>query len=136
MGYTSFSQNDFIQSNYTGRYNNDELGVMTIDEQIISTSNTHNNYSRYADYAHLTLDPGDDKSFWFNTEFFRNNNRRDVVGVFKIASDFNNDLGVISIDNPSDGSLTDSENITVTVFNYGQQDVSDFNISYQVDSGF
>ena len=135
MGYTSFSQNDFIQSNYTGRYNNDELGVMTIDEQIISTSNTHNNYSRYADYAHLTLDPGDDKSFWFNTEFFRNNNRRDVVGVFKIASDFNNDLGVISIDNPSDGSLTDSENITVTVFNYGQQDVSDFNISYQVDSG-
>jgi hypothetical protein len=135
MGYTSFSENSFIESNYTGRFSNDELGVMTIDEQTISTSNSHNLYSRYADYSHLTVDPSDDKSFWFNTEFFRNNNRRDVVGVFKIASDFNNDIGVVSIDDPVDGTLSDSENISVTLFNYGQQDVSDFDISYQVDSG-
>jgi hypothetical protein len=108
---------------------------MTIDEQTISTSNSHNLYSRYADYSHLTVDPSDDKSFWFNTEFFRNNNRRDVVGVFKIASDFNNDIGVVSIDDPVDGTLSDSENISVTLFNYGQQDVSNFDISYQVDSG-
>ena len=67
-------------------------------------------------------------------EFFRNNNRRDVVGVFKIASDFNNDIGVVSIDDPVDGTLSDSENITVTLFNYGQQDVSNFDLSYQVDN--
>ena len=135
MGYTTFSQNDFIQSNYTGRYANDELGVMTLEEQPIAVSNTHNNYARYADYSHLTLDPADDKTFWFNTEIFRNNNRRDVVGVFKIAADFNYDVGVISIDNPLDGTLSDNENITVTVFNYGQLDVSNFDISFQIDSG-
>ena len=135
MGYTSFSQTAYIQSNYTGRYASDDLGVMSIEEQAISTSNSHNQYSRYADYSHLTVDPSDDKTFWFNTEIFKLNYRRDVVGAFKIASDFNYDIGVVSIDSPSDGTLTDNENITVTVFNYGQQDVSNFDISFQIDSG-
>ena len=135
MGYTSFSENDYIESNYTGRYANDELGVMSMEEGVILTSNSQNNYSRYADYVHLTVDPADDKTFWFNTEIFRNNNRRDVVGVFKVASDFNNDIGIVSIDSPEDGSLTNSESITVSIFNYGTQDVSDFDLSYQIDSG-
>ena len=135
MGYTSFSENHFIESNYTGRYANDELGVMSIEEGVILTSNSQNNAERYADYAHLTLDPSDDKTFWFNTEIFRNNNRRDVVGVFKVASDFNNDIGIVSIDSPEDGSLNDSESITVSIFNYGMQDVSGFDLSYQIDSG-
>ena len=30
MGYTSFSQTAYIQSNYTGRYASDDLGVMSI----------------------------------------------------------------------------------------------------------
>jgi hypothetical protein len=135
MGYTSFSENDYIESNYTGRYANDELGVMSMEEGVILTSNSQNNYSRYADYVHLTVDPADDKTFWFNTEIFRNNTRRDVVGVFKVASDFNNDIGIVSIDSPEDGSLTNSESITVSIFNYGTQDVSDFDLSYQIDSG-
>ena len=117
MGYTTFSETEYIQSNYTGRYSSDDLGVMSIEEQAISTSNSHNQYSRYADYSHLTVDPSDDKTFWFNTEIFKLNYRRDVVGAFKIASDFNYDIGVVSIDSPSDGTLTDNENITVTVFN-------------------
>ena len=135
MGYTSFSENHFIESNYTGRYASDELGVMSLEEGVILTSNTQNNYDRYADYVHLTLDPSDDKTFWFNTEIFRNGNRRDVVGVFKVASDFNNDIGIVSIDSPEDGSLTNSESITVSIFNYGTQDVSGFDLSYQIDSG-
>ena len=135
MGYTSFSENFLIESNYTGRYASDELGVMSIEEGVILTSNSQNNVQRYADYAHLTLDPSDDKTFWFNTEIFRNNNRRDVVGVFKVASDFNNDIGIVSIDSPEDGSLNDSESITVSIFNYGMQDVSGFDLSYQIDSG-
>jgi len=135
MGYTSFSENHFIESNYTGRYASDELGVMSLEEGVILTSNTQNNYSRYADYVHLTVDPSDDKTFWFNTEIFRNGNRRDVVGVFKVASDFNNDIGITSVDSPEDGSLTNSESITVSIFNYGMQDVSGFDLSYQIDSG-
>ena len=105
MGYTSFSQTAYIQSNYTGRYASDDLGVMSIEEQAISTSNSHNQYSRYADYSHLTVDPSDDKTFWFNTEIFKLNYRRDVVGAFKIASDFNYDIGVVSIDSPMVGII-------------------------------
>lgn len=135
MGYSSMSSSDRISSNYTGRYVNDPVGQMTVDEQRIanSTSNPSNCGGRYADYSHISVDPTNDKTFWFNTEYF-SPNMRDVVGVFQIAADFANDIGVIAINSPIDGSLTNSENITVSVFNYGENTASNFDISYQLDS--
>tara|TARA_Y100000385_G_scaffold21459_1_gene21027 strand:+ start:535 stop:3621 length:3087 start_codon:yes stop_codon:yes gene_type:complete len=135
MGYSSMSSSDRISSNYTGRYANDPAGQMTVEEQRIanSISNPSNCGGRYADYSHISVDPTNDKTFWFNTEYFAPN-MRDVVGVFQIASNFANDVGVVSIDSPIDGSLSSSENITVSVFNYGEDPVSNFDISFQVDS--
>ena len=135
MGYSSMSSSDRISSNYTGRYANDPPGQMTIEEETIanSISNPSGCGGRYADYSHISVDPTNDKTFWFNTEYF-SPNMRDVVGVFQIAPNFANDIGVIGINSPTDGSLTNSENITVSVFNYGEDSVSNFDISYQVDS--
>ena len=45
------------------------------------------------------------------------------------------DSGVSSIDSPVNGSLTSSEIITVTITNYGENSISNFDVSYQVDGG-
>ena len=134
MGYTTVSDSENIAIYYTGRYANDALGTMTIDEELIAQGSAANPNSRYADYTHLTIDPIDDKTFWHIAEYF-NSNQSDVVGVFKIAPNYNNDVGVISIDSPISGILTNSETVTVSIFNYGVNAASNFDISYQIDSG-
>jgi hypothetical protein len=79
---------------------------MTVDETLIAQGTSNNPSNRLADYVHLTVDPVDDKTFWHIAEYFVSNSRTDVVGVFKIAPNFINDIGVISIDSPTNGALT------------------------------
>jgi hypothetical protein len=136
MGYSSMSTSAPISINYTGRYASDPLNQMTISEENIATSTSNPNScgGRYADYAQLSVDPEDDKTFWFVSEYF-SPTRKDIVGVFKIAPNFANDIGVVSIDSPSSGTLTSEENISVSIFNYGEDSASNFDITYQLDSG-
>ena len=135
MAYTTCSDNHRIAINYTGRYAADPLGQMTVDETLIAQSTNNNPGNRLADYVQLSIDPVNDKTFWHIAEYFVNNDRTDVVGVFQIASDFVDDLGVASIDQPNSGELTDSETVTVTVFNFGEETHSDISVSFQVDGG-
>ena len=135
MGYTTCSENHRIAINYTGRYASDPLGQMSIDETLIAQSTSNNPGNRLADYVQLSIDPVNDKTFWHIAEYFVNNNRTDVVGVFQIASDFANDLAVSTIDEPNDGELSNTENITISVVNYGENEQSDIPVNYQIDNG-
>ena len=134
MGYSSMSSSENISLRYTGRYANDPVGEMTVEENLIGQSNATNPNTRYADYAHLSVDPSNDKTFWFVSEYFKPG-RRDLVGTFQIAANYSNDIGVVSVDSPVSGLLSDSESVTVSIFNYGEESVSDFEVSYQLDSG-
>ena len=134
MGYSSMSSTENISLRYTGRYVNDPVGEMTIEENLFVQSNNTNNNTRYADYAHLSVDPSNDKTFWFTSEYFLPG-RRDLVGTFQIAANFSNDVGIISVDSPVSGLLTATETVTVSIFNYGEDAVSNFDVSYQLDSG-
>ncbi len=135
MGYTTCNETEKIAIYYTGRYAADPLGVMTIDETLIAQSTNNNPSLRLADYVQLSLDPVNDKTFWHIAEYFVNNQRTDVVGVFQIASDYDNDVGVNNINQPIDGELSDTEIITITVFNYGEDEQFDIPVNYQVDGG-
>jgi len=135
MGYTTCSENERIAINYTGRYAGDPLGQMTIDETLIAQSTSNNSSNRLADYVQISIDPANGKTFWHIGEYFVNNQRTDVVGVFQIASNFSNDVGVSGINEPNDGELSDAEHITITVFNYGEDAQSDIPVSFQVDGG-
>ena len=134
MGYTSMNSTNPITLRYTGRYANDPSGQMTIEENLIGQSNATNPNTRYADYSHISVDPTNDKTFWFVSEYFKPG-RRDLVGTFQIAADFANDIGVVSVDTPVSGLLSNSESVTVSIFNYGEDAVSNFDVSYQLDSG-
>lgn len=141
MGYTSMAgpttpdpTTKRVSSYYTGRYANDPLNTMTIGEELIAAGNANIPGLRYGDYSKIDIDPSNDKQFWFDNEYM-NNGRKNVVGVFQIAPNFTNDVGVVSIDSPITGTLSNSETVTVTIFNYGQSSASNFPVTFQVDGG-
>ncbi|MEL6811735.1 MAG: proprotein convertase P-domain-containing protein, partial [Bacteroidota bacterium] len=59
--------------------------------------------------------------------------RSDVVGRFQIAPDFNNDVGAIDIVTPVDGTLTNAETVEVTLFNFGLDPQSNFDVILSLD---
>lgn len=135
MGYTTVSAAEKIAIYFTGRYASDPLGQMTVDETLIAQSLSNNSSNRLADYVQISVDPANDKTFWHIAEYFINNQRTDVVGVFQIASNYAQDMGAVSIDEPVDGALSETEPITITVFNYGEDEQINIPVSYQVDGG-
>ncbi len=135
MGYTTVSSQERIAIYYTGRYASDPLGQMTIDETLIAQSTTNNPSNRLADYVHLTVDPVNEKTFWHIAEYFNSGSRTDVVGVFQIAPDLNNDMGMLSIDQPVDGALTANEEVVITVFNFGINEQENIPVSYSINDG-
>lgn len=139
LGYTVLNDNPqnpvFPSLRYTGRYLNDEPGIMTIEEQNIIEGQSPNPNSRYGDYAHLSVDAADGLTFWHNGEYFVGQERKNHVGVFKIAPDFDNDLGVVSLVTPQDASLGTNEEITIKIRNYGRNAQSNFEVSYSINGG-
>ncbi len=140
MGYTAMSgpttsSTVRVGSYYTGRFSGDDLGVMTVTEEVIIAGDANIPGLRYGDYSKIDVDPVTDKQFWFVNEVM-SNGRKNVAGVFQIASDKGNDVGVVSINSPiTIGSFTNSETISVTLFNYGTNSASNFDVSYQIDGG-
>ena len=141
MGYNAMAgpdtpnPTDFrVSSFYTGRFAGDPAGTMTVAEEVISMGTGNVNGFRFGDYSKIDIDPVEDKEFWFITEYI-NGGGADVVGVFQIASDFNNDIGAVTVNSPLDGQLTASEVVAITIFNYGLEDISGFEVSYQIDGG-
>ncbi|MDY0076841.1 MAG: GEVED domain-containing protein [Bacteroidales bacterium] len=135
MAYTTVSSQESIAIYYTGRYASDPLGTMTVDETLIAQGNSNNPSNRLADYVHLTLDPTDDKTFWHIAEYFMNNQRTDVVGVFQIGSDLASDVGAIDIIEPLDGQLSNEQQITIGIFNYGLEAQGNIPVGYFLPGG-
>ena len=140
MGYTGMSSANstddsvLLGSYYTGRYSGDPINVMTIDEGTILAGDANIASTRYGDYSKIDVDPANDKKFWFVNEVM-SNGRKNIAGVFQIAANAANDLAVISLDTPVSGILTSTETITVTIRNLGENSATDFDVSYQVNSG-
>ncbi len=137
MGYSSMSgpttgSTVRVSSYYTGRFAADPLGTMTIAEELIANGNQNIPGLRYGDYSKIDIDPDDDKTFWFINEYM-NSGRKGVVGVFKIAPDFNNDVGAVDIVAPVAGILTNAESVEVTLFTFGLDPPSNFPLELRVD---
>lgn len=134
MGFTTVSTETPIAINYTGRYRNDPLGTMSVPRTVIAQSTANNAYARYADYTHLTLDPVDEETFWYVSEYF-DPQLRDVVGVFKLAPEAIKDVQVSEILSPKDAKLTGTEEIKITIRNAGIRRQGDFDVFYQIGDG-
>ncbi|MEZ4779622.1 MAG: GEVED domain-containing protein [Flavobacteriaceae bacterium] len=90
MGYSSMSGPTTpttvrVGSYFTGRLSTDPLGTMTSAEQVIAAGNQNFSGTRYGDYSKIDVDPSDNSSFWFITEYM-SSGRRGVVGKFQMQA--------------------------------------------------
>jgi len=120
---------------YTGRMESDPLGQMTIAEtSIIESGGVQSNTNRFGDYAQMTLDI-DNRTFWHTAEYFPNNNFWTTrIASFKFIADKNDDVGVYNFVSPGfEGPYSNAETVEVSLFNYGTDSQSNFDIELVVD---
>lgn len=71
LGYSVSSSTTYPSIRITGRQSSDPLGQMTVAETEIIAGGGSQTYSaaRWGDYSHMAVDPSDDSTFWFTTEY-------------------------------------------------------------------
>lgn len=119
---------------YTGRFDGDPLGQMTVAEvTIVDGIGVQTFSNRFGDYSHLTMDP-DNFTFWHTAEYFTsNNNWMSRVAAFTLSSGFNADVGVSAITQPNNGALGAAEVVEVSIRNFGLASQSNFPVELRVD---
>ncbi len=119
---------------YTGRFDGDPAGEMTVAETTIVDGIGVQTFSnRFGDYSHLTMDP-DNFTFWFTAEYFTsNNNWMSRVASFTLSGGFTADVGINDITQPNDGVLTNSETVEVSIRNFGLANQSNIPIELRLN---
>ncbi|WP_051568624.1 T9SS type A sorting domain-containing protein [Crocinitomix catalasitica] len=70
LAYSFSGPDDYAGLRFTGRHSADPLGEMTIIEEVgIAGTGSQTTSARYGDYAHMTIDPTDDETFWFTGQY-------------------------------------------------------------------
>ena len=135
IAYSLGGANTPVSLSYTGRFEDDPLGQLTVAETTIVAGNGVQTFSnRYGDYAQLTMDP-DNLTFWYTSQYFEVTNTWTTrITSFRLADDLANDLGVTSIITPNDGLLTNSEVVEIEIRNFGLVAQSNFPVSLFLDN--
>lgn len=72
VGYSISSGSRFPSIGIAGRTPSDPLGQLSAETVIVNGSGSQiNNLTRWGDYAAMTVDPVDDCTFWFTTEYIK-----------------------------------------------------------------
>ena len=135
VGYSVSSSNMFPAIRYAGRLTSDPLNILGQTEAslIEGTGSQSNGYNRWGDYSSMSVDPADNCTFWFTTEYYvtTGNNWQTRIGYFQLP-----DCGggggptdnppTVSITSPSNGT-TVSGSVDITA------DASDDNGVDQVE---
>ncbi len=136
MAYSTSSQDDYASLRFTGRLAGDELGIMTLEENIaIEGTGTINAGGRFGDYPHITIDPVDNTTFWFTSEYAKGSTSATRILAFKVAkNDF--DIGPTVLVQPqSSPDLSTNEAVRIVVKNLGLNEVPEYTVGYQLDNG-
>lgn len=134
LAYNISSDSVFAGIRYTGRFANDPLGQMTLPEvTAISGNSTLNTGGRFADYSHISVDPVDETTFWFTSEFAFGGTSRTRIVSWQMSQD-TFDMAIRGITSPSqDFDLTASEPIEIEVANNGIETAMAYEVSYSVE---
>jgi len=72
MGYSVSSSSVFPSLRYTGRLATDPVNTMQAESPIYDgTGSQTGGLSRWGDYSAIAVDPSDDCTFWFTTEYLK-----------------------------------------------------------------
>ena len=134
LAYNISSDSVFAGIRYTGRYANDVLGEMTIPEVcVIDGTSTLNTGGRFADYSQIAVDPVDESTFWFTSEYATGGTSRTRLVSFQLLQD-TFDMAVKAIVEPNSSyDLTTSETVTIEVVNTGINEALAYDITLSLD---
>ncbi len=140
LGYNISSNDTYVGVRYTGRYANDPLGMMTVNEyNVVDGTNTINSGGRFGDYSQMSVDPINGSTFWFLSEYGGNGGSNSLVRVvsFELSRD-TTDLAVTSLDRSSfvSSDLGAEESIVATITNAGIDTMFSFDISFDFNGTF
>jgi hypothetical protein len=72
VGYTLSDETHYPSLRYAGRSANAPLGTLNFAEVEARTGTaSQGSYARWGDYASMSIDPVDDTTFWFTTEYMK-----------------------------------------------------------------
>jgi hypothetical protein len=91
LGYSASSSSLYPSIRYTGRLVSDPLNTLPQGEGtfITGSGSQTNSAGRWGDYSDLTVDPVDDCTFWYTTEYLSatgDRNWRTHIGAFKFPA--------------------------------------------------
>ena len=88
LGFSLSGSRTYPSIAYTGRLANDPPGEMTQGENILqSGGGSQTGASRWGDYSSMMVDPVDDCTFWYTTEYYAKTSRtswRTRIGSFRL----------------------------------------------------
>ena len=136
LAYNVSSEEEYVGIRFTGRFASDPLGEMTVEEyEVIAGTEEIISGGRFGDYAHMTVDPVDEATFWYTSEYAgsgTSNSKTRIVSFKLLKRD--NDLTVASISQPvTSADLGASESVTTTISNVGNLEASNFDLQLFLD---
>ena len=118
LGYSASGSSLYPSIRYTGRLFGDPLNTMTLGEGTIAAGGgSQTGYSRWGDYSSMSVDPGDDTTFWYTQEYYGGTSSyswQTRVGSFKLVAPAPPTLTGVSM-NPSSVAGGGSSTGTVTL---------------------
>ena len=131
LGYSVSSPDIFPQLRFTGRRASDPLGEMTVEEYTLAEGlTTLQTFQRFGDYAHMTIDPADQRTFWFTGEYSGQNTAATRVAAFKIRRDTTDFQPTALLTPQSADDLTDMEMVQIEIKDVGLDTQSVFKVGY------
>ncbi len=89
IGYSASSSTMYPAIRYAARLSTDTLGTMGQGEQTLyAGTGSQTSYTRWGDYSMLSIDPVDDETFWYTTEYYATTgtNWQTRIGSFKVTT--------------------------------------------------
>lgn len=69
VGYTVSSAYFYPSIEVSGRIPSDPLGLLTVSQRVINGNGSQTGITRWGDYSAMAIDPVDDCTFWYTTEY-------------------------------------------------------------------
>ena len=83
LGYNVSNSSTYPGIRYVGRLSSDTTGTMPQGEHTIVNGSASNGSNRYGDYAAMSIDPSDDCTFWFTSQWNASSSWSTRIAKFK-----------------------------------------------------
>lgn len=137
LAYTTSSADEHPSLKVTGRFANDPLGVMTQNETtIVEGTGVISFGNRYGDYAQMSVDPFNGRTFWFTSEYGKEGAVTTRIAGFDLKKDTNDLSGRILLSpEPISANNTTENLVSVRIRNVGLNSQTGFKVGYSFEDG-